>query len=139
MWYAPDCNRGCAQPIPLFRAAPGIPARPRQELVASLPAYHRGNTWGIGADVLRTANDVLTNDWTPAKADCDRLTGSAKEEACRRFERARKNLNDVVGYIDIVRRYASRLAAWINGKIAADGAPGEVLRDPLVVKSVIGG
>jgi branched-chain amino acid transport system ATP-binding protein len=41
--------------------------------------------------------------------------------------------------IDIVRRYATRLAAWINGKIAADGAPGEVLRDPLVVKSVIGG
>ena len=40
--------------------------------------------------------------------------------------------------IDIVRRYATRLAAWIAGKIAADGAPEEVLRDPLVVKNVIG-
>ena len=40
--------------------------------------------------------------------------------------------------IDIVRRYATRLAAWINGRIAADGAPDEVLRDPLVIKSVIG-
>ena len=40
--------------------------------------------------------------------------------------------------IDIVRRYATRLAAWIAGKIAADGAPEEVLRDPLVIKNVIG-
>ncbi len=40
--------------------------------------------------------------------------------------------------IDIVRRYATRLAAWIAGKIAADGKPEEVLRDPLVIKNVIG-
>lgn len=40
--------------------------------------------------------------------------------------------------IDIVRRYATRLAAWIAGRIAADGAPEEVLRDPQVVKNVIG-
>ena len=40
--------------------------------------------------------------------------------------------------IDIVRRYATRLAAWIAGKIAADGAPEEVLRDRIVIKNVIG-
>jgi branched-chain amino acid transport system ATP-binding protein len=40
--------------------------------------------------------------------------------------------------IDIVRRYATRLAAWIAGKVAADGAPEAVLRDPLVIKNVIG-
>jgi len=40
--------------------------------------------------------------------------------------------------IDIVRRYATRLAAWIAGRIAADGAPEAVLADPLVVKNVIG-
>lgn len=40
--------------------------------------------------------------------------------------------------IDIVRRYATRLAAWIAGKVAADGAPDEVLRDPVVIKNVIG-
>ena len=40
--------------------------------------------------------------------------------------------------IDIVRRYATRLAAWIAGKVAADGSPDEVLRDPVVVKNVIG-
>ena len=41
--------------------------------------------------------------------------------------------------IDIVRRYATRLAAWVAGRIAADGAPEEVLRDPVVIKNVIGG
>lgn len=40
--------------------------------------------------------------------------------------------------IDIVRRYATRLAAWISGRIAADGPPDEVLRDPDVIKNVIG-
>jgi branched-chain amino acid transport system ATP-binding protein len=40
--------------------------------------------------------------------------------------------------IDIVRRYATRLAAWIAGKVAADGVPEEVLRDPVVIKNVIG-
>ncbi len=40
--------------------------------------------------------------------------------------------------IDIVRRYATRLAAWISGRIAADGAPQDVLRDPEVIRNVIG-
>lgn len=40
--------------------------------------------------------------------------------------------------IDIVRRHATRLAAWIAGRIAADGAPEEVLKDPVVIKNVIG-
>jgi branched-chain amino acid transport system ATP-binding protein len=40
--------------------------------------------------------------------------------------------------IDIVREHATRLAAWIAGRIAADGKPDEVLRDPLVIKNVIG-
>lgn len=40
--------------------------------------------------------------------------------------------------IDIVRQYATRLCAWIAGRIAADGPPAEVLRDPVVIKNVIG-
>ncbi len=40
--------------------------------------------------------------------------------------------------IDIVRRYATRLCAWTAGRIAADGPPDEVLRDPVVIKNVIG-
>lgn len=40
--------------------------------------------------------------------------------------------------IDIVRRYASRLCAWIAGRIAADGPPEQVLSDPMVIRHVIG-
>lgn len=40
--------------------------------------------------------------------------------------------------IDIVRRYATRLAAWISGRIAADGPPERVLADPVVIENVIG-
>lgn len=40
--------------------------------------------------------------------------------------------------IDIVRRYATRLCAWIAGRIAVDGPPEDVLRDPVVIKNVIG-
>ncbi len=40
--------------------------------------------------------------------------------------------------IDIVRRYATRLAAWIAGKIAVDGPPEAVLRDPAVIRNVVG-
>lgn len=40
--------------------------------------------------------------------------------------------------IDIVRRYATRLCAWIAGRIAADGPPDQVLNDPIVIKNVIG-
>lgn len=40
--------------------------------------------------------------------------------------------------IDIVRQYATRLAAWIAGRIAADGRPQDVLSDPVVIRNVIG-
>ncbi|MGE5255825.1 MAG: ABC transporter ATP-binding protein [Hyphomicrobiales bacterium] len=40
---------------------------------------------------------------------------------------------------DIVERYASRIAAWISGKIAADGPPKLVLEDSEVIRNVIGG
>ncbi len=41
--------------------------------------------------------------------------------------------------IDIVRRYATRLAAWIAGRIAVDGSSEQVLNDPKVIQHVIGG
>lgn len=41
--------------------------------------------------------------------------------------------------IEIVRKYATRLAAWIAGKVAADGTPEDVLNNPVVIRNVIGG
>ncbi len=40
--------------------------------------------------------------------------------------------------VDIVARYATRVAAWISGRIAADGTPEVVLNDPEIRKNVIG-
>jgi branched-chain amino acid transport system ATP-binding protein len=40
--------------------------------------------------------------------------------------------------VDIVLRYASRVAAWIDGRIAADGTPQAVFADPVVRRDVLG-
>jgi branched-chain amino acid transport system ATP-binding protein len=40
--------------------------------------------------------------------------------------------------IDIVKRYATRVAAWIGGRVAADGAPNDVLNQPQVRQEILG-
>ncbi|MFJ3054943.1 ABC transporter ATP-binding protein [Herbaspirillum sp. NPDC087042] len=40
--------------------------------------------------------------------------------------------------VDIVTRYATRVAAWISGRIAADGKPQEVLGNPDIRRNVLG-
>lgn len=40
--------------------------------------------------------------------------------------------------VDIVTRYATRVAAWVDGRIAADGTPAEVLANPDVRREVLG-
>ncbi|MGJ7581556.1 ABC transporter ATP-binding protein [Variovorax sp. RHLX14] len=40
--------------------------------------------------------------------------------------------------VDIVERYATRVAAWISGRIAADGPPGVVMNNPEVRSVVLG-
>jgi branched-chain amino acid transport system ATP-binding protein len=40
--------------------------------------------------------------------------------------------------VDIVAQYATRVAAWISGRIAADGPPGVVMNDPEVRSVVLG-
>jgi branched-chain amino acid transport system ATP-binding protein len=40
--------------------------------------------------------------------------------------------------VDIVERYATRVAAWINGAIVADGTPEAVLTDPRIKSEVLG-
>ena len=40
--------------------------------------------------------------------------------------------------IDIVNRYATRVAAWIAGRVAADGPPAEVLSNPQIKREVLG-
>jgi branched-chain amino acid transport system ATP-binding protein len=40
--------------------------------------------------------------------------------------------------IDIVLAYATRVAAWIDGRIAADGEPQAVFGDPTIRREVLG-
>jgi branched-chain amino acid transport system ATP-binding protein len=40
--------------------------------------------------------------------------------------------------MDVVERYADRVAVWSQGRIAALGAPADVLADPVVQREVIG-
>jgi branched-chain amino acid transport system ATP-binding protein len=40
--------------------------------------------------------------------------------------------------VDIVSRYATRVAAWISGKVAADGTPDEVLNNAQIKSEVLG-
>lgn len=40
--------------------------------------------------------------------------------------------------VDIVKQYATRVAAWISGRIAADGPPDVVMNDPEVRSVVLG-
>lgn len=40
--------------------------------------------------------------------------------------------------VDIVAKYATRVAAWISGQVAADGTPDEVLNNPQIKSEVLG-
>jgi branched-chain amino acid transport system ATP-binding protein len=40
--------------------------------------------------------------------------------------------------VDVVSQHATRVAAWISGRIAADGKPGDVFADPEIRRQVLG-
>ena len=40
--------------------------------------------------------------------------------------------------VDIVAQYATRVAAWISGQVAADGPPDDVLNNPQIKSEVLG-
>lgn len=95
-------------------------------LIQEFPVYYgdrfhkaRGESrnWGIGANLLQKANAFVTNEWQPSKLGCEDGTGvgtaptdrwATTQEACDAHERARQNLNEQVGFIDIVRKFNRR-------------------------------
>jgi len=97
--------------------APALPSRPiRGGIVAVMRGYQHGGTWGIGSDILVQANTILDTDYTPKKTACDAARGTANEQAlCSEFEGARRRLNELVGYIDIMRKF-NRQAEYVKPK-----------------------
>lgn len=87
--------------------APDLPARPPAGLIQTIRPYKLTNQWGIGADVLKEANRIVTDEYTPNKAACEAaVPGSPQADAlCASFESARRKLNETVGFIDIMRRF----------------------------------
>ncbi len=72
-------------------------------------------------------------------------SGVASEDKLELMETVMKALDErkvtswfVEHDVDIVTRYATRVAAWIAGRIAADGAPGDVMQDERVRREVLG-
>lgn len=105
------------------------------ELASSLPEGHR--------KLLDVAMALMLN---PKLMIMDEPTsGVASEEkhglmatVMRALEERKVTSWFVEHDVDIVTEYATRVAAWIAGRIAADGAPDKVLEDPEVKRQVLG-
>jgi branched-chain amino acid transport system ATP-binding protein len=105
------------------------------ELASSLPEGHR--------KLLDVAMALMLN---PKLMIMDEPTsGVASEEkhglmatVMRALEERKVTSWFVEHDVDIVTEYATRVAAWIAGRIAADGAPEKVLEDPEVKRQVLG-
>ena len=63
------------------------------------------------------------------------LRGRVKADLALRF--TRPGLTSFAG-LEVVRRYVQRVLAFYEGRIIADGAPGEVMAHPEVRRYVVG-
>jgi hypothetical protein len=92
--------------------APVIPKVSPAGFVLPFPSYYgdpfhtsRGQyrDWGIGADLIKRAQAYYNDVWLPRSASCPDIT--ANTAACSTFRDARRELSEMVGYIDIIRRF----------------------------------
>ncbi|MCC7380833.1 MAG: zinc-dependent metalloprotease [Deltaproteobacteria bacterium] len=93
--------------------APDLPARPPSTLISTIRPYKYTNTWGIGADVLKSAKaivDAPNVGYTAKQAACNAAPAGSPQAAtlCAEFEAVRRQLNEMTGFIDIVRRFNHR-------------------------------
>jgi hypothetical protein len=90
--------------------APDLPARPPSSFISSIRPYKLTTQWGIGADILKEANRMLTEEYLPKQAACTAAPANSPQAAslCADFEGARRKLNEHVGFVDVVRRFNRR-------------------------------
>jgi branched-chain amino acid transport system ATP-binding protein len=106
-----------------------------QDLASSLPEGHR-KLLDVAMALMLKPKLMIMDEPT---------SGVASEEKHGLMATVMKALDErkvtswfVEHDVDIVTQYATRVAAWIAGRIAADGAPNDVLEDPEVKRQVLG-
>ena len=112
----------------------GLAAR-AGDLCASLPEGHRKLLDIAMALVLRPKLLIMDEPTSGVAADEKHgLMATIMKALSERSVTAMFVEHDV----DIVHQYATRVAAWIAGRIAADGPPHQVMNDPEVRNVVLG-
>lgn len=112
----------------------GLSAR-AHDLCSSLPEGHRKLLDVAMALVLRPKLLIMDEPTSGVAADEKHpLMATIMKALSERSVTAMFVEHDV----DIVQRYATRVAAWISGRIAADGPPDVVMNDPDVRTVVLG-
>ena len=112
----------------------GLAARAR-DICGSLPEGHRKLLDIAMALVLRPKLLILDEPTSGVAADEKHpLMATIMKALAERKVTAMFVEHDV----DIVNEYATRVAAWISGRIAADGPPAVVMNDPEVRSVVLG-
>jgi branched-chain amino acid transport system ATP-binding protein len=103
--------------------------------VTSLPEGHR-KLLDVAIALMLDPQLVIMDEPTSGVASEDK---HAVMQTLMRALQERKVTSWFVEHdVDIVLQYATRVAAWIDGRIAADGTPQAVFADPVVRREVLG-
>jgi branched-chain amino acid transport system ATP-binding protein len=105
------------------------------ELVTALPEGHR-KLLDVAIALMLEPRLVIMDEPTSGVAS------EEKHAVMDTLMRALDERNVTAWFVehdtDIVLKYATRVAAWIDGRIAADGKPQDVFADPVVRREVLG-
>ena len=102
---------------------------------SSLPEGHR-KLLDVAMALMLNPKLLIMDEPTSGVASEDKHTLMAT--LMRALDERRVTCWFVEHDIDIVTRYATRVAAWIAGRVAADGPPEQVLADPQVKREILG-
>lgn len=107
----------------------------RNDLVTALPEGHR-KLLDVAIALMLEPQLMIMDEPTSGVASED------KHAVMRTIMTALRERNVTSWFVehdtDIVLAYATRVAAWIDGRVAADGTPQTVFSDPTIRREVLG-
>ena len=110
-------------------------ARYAKDPVSTLPEGHR-KLLDVGIALMLQPTLVIMDEPTSGVSSEDKH--GVMRTLMRALEERQVTSWFVEHDVDIVLQYATRVAAWIDGAIAADGTPQEVFANPTVRREVLG-